>query len=271
MTRSTLCFFTLCATLCAPGLVCTARAAEVDARPPDKLAFSASGVRLVDVDDGGGGSLNYLHYVKPDALFGVGVEHQFIADSQWTFGSLRGAYGFGAPETKTTLYGELHGGQGDEDGRNFDYRVGVLGLSQSFSKQYSVQLETRQIDVDRSRGNLPKLGVTYLWSPHWSTNVSYAKSVSGNLGTELTSARIDYYGRALTVFVGAATGSADPVVLNLQPGITLPVNNLKQGFAGVGRTFSFGELQLVGDYLEAGDSERISVLLSFTAYFPRRP
>jgi hypothetical protein len=259
----------LCAS-CMPALLCTARAAEVDARPPNRLIFSANGVRLVDVDDGGGGSLNYLHYLKPDALVGLGVEHQFIAESEWTFGSLRGAYGFGAPETKTTVYAELHAGRGDEDGRDFDYGVGVLGVSQSLSGKFSLQLETRQIEVDRSSGNLPKLGVTYVWSPRWATNVAYAKSVSGNLGTELTSGRVDYYGRALNVFLGGAAGSADPVVLNLQPGIELPVSNLKQGFAGVGKTFSAGEVQLVGDYLESGDSERITVLLNFTAYF-RRP
>lgn len=265
-TLTALAWFIMACTTAVSG---NARAAEVDARPPDRLAFSANGVRLVDVDDGGGGSINYLHYLTPDALIGVGAEHQFIAESQWTFGSLRGAYGFGAPETKTTLYAEVHAGQGDEDGRDFDYGVGVLGVSQSFGRKFSIQLETRQIEVDRSSGNLPKIGLTYFWSPQWSTNVAYAKSVSGNLGTELTSGRIDYYGRGLNLFVGAATGSADPVVLNLQPGITLPVSNLKQGFAGLGRTFSFGELQLVSDYLESGDNERITVTLNFTAHFPR--
>jgi hypothetical protein len=256
---------------CAPALLSQARAAQVDARPPDRLAFSANAVRLVDVDDGGGGSLNYLHYLTPDVLIGVGVEHQFIADAQWTFGSLRGVYGFGTPETKTTLYAELHAGGGDEDGRNFDYGVGVLGVTQSLGRKFSVQLEARQIEVDRSTGNLPKLGLTYLWTPQWSTNVAYAKSVSGNLGTELTSGRIDHYGRALNFFIGGAAGSAAPVVLNLQPGITLPVSNLKQGFAGLGKTFSFGDFQLVGDYLKSGDSERITVFVNFTASFPRKP
>ena len=38
-------------------------AAEVDARPPDRLTLSGSGSRLTDTDDkGGGGSLNWLHY-----------------------------------------------------------------------------------------------------------------------------------------------------------------------------------------------------------------
>jgi hypothetical protein len=255
--------------LSAGPLLSVAYAAEIDARPPNRLILSASGVRLTDIDDGGGGSLNYLHYLTPDALVGVGAEHQFIADSEWTFGSLRGAYGFGAAERRTTVFGELHVGQGDEDGRDFDYGVAVLGLSQSLSSKFSVQLEARQIEVDRSHGNLPKLGLTYVWSPQWLTNISYAHSVGGNLGTELTSARIDRYGKRLNLFIGGATGSADPVVLNLPPGAGPPVNDLNQGFAGVAKTFSRGEVQLVGDYLESGDSERITVTLNFTAYFGR--
>lgn len=242
-----------------------------DARPPNKLAFMASGVRLTGVDDGGGASLNYLHYLSANGLVGVGVEHQFIADSKWTFGSLRGSYGFGAPERRTIIYGELHGGEGDDDGRSFDYGVGVLGVSQSLTSKFSVQLETRQIDVDLSEGNLPKIGVTYVWTPQWATNISYAKSVSGNLGTKLTSARIDHYGTHLNAFLGGATGSAAPVVLNLGPGITQPVNDLNEVFLGLGKPFPRGELQVVGDYLESGDSERITLTLNFIMYFGRSP
>src|SRR5690606_34997729 len=128
---------------------------------------------------------------------------------------------------------------------------------------------TRQIDVDRSEGNLPKLGVTIVWTPQWLTSISYAHSIGGNLGTELTSARLDRQGQRINVFIGGATGTADPVVLNLQPGLTLPVSNLREGFAGIGISFLRGQIQLVGDYLESGDSERITVTLSFTAFFRR--
>ena len=247
----------------------TTHAADVDPRPPNRLILSANGVRLTGVDDGGGGSLSYLHYLTPDALIGVGGEHQFIADSEWTFGSLRGAVGFGAPKRKTTLVAEMHYGKGDDAGRDFDYSVAVLGLSQAITSKLSIQLEGREIDVDRSDGNLPKIGVTYAWTPQFVTNVSYAESVSGNLETELTGARIDHYGRQVHLFAGGASGRADPVVLNLQPGAVLPVSNLKQGFAGIGRSFSRGEVQLIGDYLESGESERITVTLTYTGYFAR--
>src|SRR5262245_32699332 len=106
-------FLTSLATLAL--LSAQAGAAEVDARPPDKLLLTANGSKLTD-DNGGGGSLNYLHYFTPDAIFGLGAEHQFIADSSWTFGSVRGSYSVGQPAKRFSIFGEAHLGNGDEDG-----------------------------------------------------------------------------------------------------------------------------------------------------------
>jgi hypothetical protein len=248
-------------------------AAEIDARPPDRLTLSGNGSNLTDVgvdEDGYGGSLNYLHYFTPDVIFGVGGEYQSIAESSWAFGSIRGAYGHGAPSSRFTIFGEFHRGNGDDDGRDFTYQVGVLGLSQSIGSHFSVQLEGRQIDIDTTHGNLPKLGITYLWTPSFSTNVSYANSVGGNLGTELTTARLDHYGKHLNFLMGGAIGQADPSVVNLPVGVSLPVQDLTQGFVGIGKSFSWGEMQLLGDYLELESSEKITVTLSFTAYLGSR-
>lgn len=246
-------------------------AAEVDARPPDRLTLSAQGSRLVDAEeDGRGGSLSWLHYFTPDALVGLGAEHQTIAESQWSFGSVRGAWGTGDSASRFSVFGEVHHGKGDEDGRDFDYSVAVLGLSKALTRQLSVQLEGRQIDIDRSRGNLPKLGLTFVWSPRVVTNISYAHSVGGNLGTELITARLDTYARAANFILGGAFGEADPSVINLQPGLSSPAQDLRQGFLGIGRTFSRGEILLLGDYLVLDESEKVTLTLSFTAYLGRR-
>jgi hypothetical protein len=245
-------------------------AAEVDARPPDRLTLSGNGSELTDTEDqGGGGSLNWLHYFTPDALMGLGAEHQFIEESSWTFGSLRGAYSRGQPGSRFTVFGEAHYGDGDDDGREFDYSVAVLGISQGFTTNFSVQLETRQIDIDRTHGNLPKIGFTYVWTPRLLTNVSYADSVGGNLGTELTSVRIDYYGRLANLLIGGAFGQADPIVLN-SPGLDFPAQDFTEGFIGLGKTFARGEVQLIGDYLKLDASEKVTVTLSFTVFVGSR-
>jgi hypothetical protein len=244
-------------------------AAEVDARPPDRLTLSGNGSRFSDThDEGAGGSLNWLHYFTPNAMFGVGAEHQYIEESKWTFGSLRGAWSRGEPGSRFTIFGEANYGQGDDDGRDFDYGIAVLGFSQSFTSKFSVQLEGREIDIDTTNGNLPKLSLTYVWTPRLLTSVSYAHSVGGNLGTELMSTRLDFYG-PLNLILGGAFGDADPSVVN-QPGLTLPAQDTREGFIGIGKTFSRGEVQLIGDYLKLGDSEKVTVFLSFTAYVGSR-
>lgn len=261
----------LCLSLVASSLAAAAAfAAEVDARPPDKLTLSGSASRQIDVDDGGGGSLNWLHYFTPGTLMGVGAEHQFIADARLDFGSLRGAVTRGEPGSQFTIFGEVNYGGGDDGGRDFDYSVAVLGVSKALSKKFYVELESRQIDIDTSHGNLPKLGLTYVWTPSLLTYVSYAHSVGGDLGTKLTSARIEYYWPSVTLKIGGSSGRADPSVLVLQPGITLPAVASKQGFVGIGKTFKRGEVQLTGDYLETGEAEKITVTLSYTAYIGSR-
>lgn len=247
-----------------------AAAAEIDARPPDRLTLSAYSSRLIDVDNGGGGSLNWLHYFTPGAILGLGAEHQFIADAKLTFGSVRGALSHGEAASRFTVFGEANYGSGDDSGRGFDYGVAALGLNRALTQKLSVEIEGRQIDIDKSHGNLPKLGLNYVLTPHLLSYVSYAHSVGGNLGTELTSARLDYYGRRVTMKIGGSAGRADPSVLVLQPGITLPAAKSRQGFVGIGKSFSRGEVQLLGDYLKTGDSKKVTLTLSFTAYLGSR-
>ena len=247
-----------------------APAAEVDARPPDRLTLTASGSRQDDVDDGGAGSLNYLHYVTPNTLFGVGAEHQFIGEATLTFGSARAAWGRGAPGSRTTLFGEANQGQGDDGGRGFDYSVYVLGISRALTAKLSFELEGKEFDIDTTHGTLPKVGVSYLWTPRLLTNAAYAKSFGGNLGTELTTARIDYYGSLANLKLGAATGRANPDVLRLQPGITMPATETRQGYIGIGKNFKQWEVLILADYLETDLVEKVTLTLSFTAYLGAR-
>jgi hypothetical protein len=261
------------AVLCLSSLAAaaSASAAEIDARPFDKLSISGSASSFVDTDDdGGGGTLSYLHYFTPDVLAGASIDHTFVEEAKLTYGAVRGAWGHGGPSSRFTLIGEYYDGEGDDNGRKFDYQVGVLGISQSITSKFSIQLETREIDIDTTNGNLPKLGLTYVWSPRFVTSVAYAESVSGNLGTDLTSARFDYYGKHINLMMGGSTGKANPAVLVLQPGVVLPPSHSNQGFLGIGKVFKRGELQLLGDYLEVSGSEKITVTLSFTAYLGSR-
>jgi hypothetical protein len=258
-----------CLPLLIPALLgaASSNATEVDARPPDRLTLTATDAQFRESDaSGASGSLNWLHYFTPDAIIGLGAEHQYVEEAKLNFGSLRGSVGRGEAGSRLTMYGEVHYGEGDDDGREYDYAVGALGLSKSFTPRFSVQLETRQFDIDTTRGNLPKLGLSYLWTPRLSTTASYAHSIGGNLGTELYALRIDHYGDHLNVMAGGASGRADPSVLNLEPGVVLPASDTTQAFFGLGKSFSKGELQLIGDWLEVSDTEKVTITLSFTLF-----
>jgi hypothetical protein len=257
--------------LLAASWVDTAAAADIDARPPDRLTLNGSGSRQLHVDDGGGASLNWLHYFTPDAIFGLGGEHQFISDAKLNFGSVRGAWSTGAPGSRWSILGEANIGQGNDGKNDYDYSVVAVGVSRALSTKFYVELEEKQFDIDTTHGSLPKLGLTYVWSPHLLTYVSYAYSIGGNLGTKLTSARIEYYLPQVTLKAGGATGRADPSVLVNDPLLgALPAVKSKQGFIGVGKTFKRGEVQLISDYLKTGDSKKITVTLSLTAYLGNR-
>jgi hypothetical protein len=153
---------------------------------------------------------------------------------------------------------------------SFDYTIVAAGLIQNVTRQFSVQLEDKRIDIDTTHGNLPKLGLQYLWSPSLLTAVTYARSVSGNLGTELGTVRIDHYGKAVNLIVGGAGGKASPAVVNLQTGITQPGATLREGFIGVAKPFARVELTVLGDYLKLADSERITLTVNCTVHLHSR-
>jgi hypothetical protein len=243
--------------------------AQGSAPPDDRLIFGANGSRLTGGSGGGGAAVTWLHGLNAGTLIGVGAEHQTIANSHWTLGSLTGGVTLGTESgPRTNLFGELREGAGDIAGRHFTYSLVVLGASRTLSRGLSLQLEDRQIDIDTSHGNLPRIGFTYAWNPKLQSALGYAHSVGGNLGTELLSARIDFFGARTSFLAGAAVGKAAPAVLNLQTGIEGPAPTLKQVFVGFARPYSRTNLQLVADYLKLANSERIT--LSLTCTLPLR-
>jgi hypothetical protein len=234
----------------------------------DRIALSADGTTLTGTNGGGGGSVGWLHNFDADSLAAVAVEHQVIANAHWTFGSLSGALTRDSGDGRYTFYAEAHEGAGDDGPRAFHYATEAAGVSGTYFHRFSAQLEDRQIDVKNIHGNLPKLGLSYLWTPHLLTSVSYAYSVNGNLGTRLTSVRIDTYGSKLSFLAGVAFGQASPIVLgNVADKVVVlaPGQRLKEGYVGVTKPLPRlrSELTLVADYQDLSGSKRATVTLNY--------
>ncbi len=242
-------------------LSCRAWAAsEVD----DRLTLMASGSTLTHADNGGAAAVGWLHNFNASAILGAAAQYQTIANSHWTFGSLSLAYGLGEAAHRSNFYAEVDEGSGADPAHSYDYSIVGGGLFQNLTRQLLVQLEDKQIDIDTTHGNLPKVGVQFVWSPTLLTGVAYAHSVSGNLGTRLWSARIDRYGKTLNLIVGGATGKATPAVVDLQTGIRTPGLTLNEGFLGITKPFPRVEVTLLGDYLKIANIERVTLTLNCT-------
>jgi hypothetical protein len=258
-------------------LACARQLAAADEPPPapasaseDRLLFSADGATLTGGSGGGGVSALWLRTFAPQDVISAGGEYQQIANAHWTNGVLSGSLRLGSGTPATALYAEAHEGAGDIAQRGFHYSVVTAGLLNTPNQWLTVQLEERRIDVDTSHGNLPKLGLSFHVAQPLLLSASYADTAGGNLGTHLTTLRVDYVGRALNALAGAAGGRAAPAVLNLLGQIVRPSPKLTELFAGVGSSFGRSDWQLLGDYQDVEGFKRTTITLLCTLHLDGR-
>jgi hypothetical protein len=262
----------------ALGLILLACARQVAAadqtqQPPapasgieDRLLFSTDGAWLTGGIGGGGASALWSHTFAPQEVINVGAEYQQVSNSHWTNGILSGSFGLGSGTPATAIYFEAHEGAGDLPVRSFNYSVVTAGLLNAPTEWLTVQLEERRIDVDTSHGNLPKLGLSFRVAKPLLLSVSYADTAGGNLGTQLTTLRLDYAGQTSTALAGVARGRAAPAVLNLLGQIVRPSPTLTEVFAGAGRSFGRADWQLLADYQDIEGFKHTTVSLLCTLH-----
>jgi hypothetical protein len=237
----------------------------------DRLVFSANGSTLTGDHGGGGAAATWLRQFDSGDLLGLGAEYETIYNSHWTLGSFNGVLALGQSAPKTSLYAEAHVGSGDTAGEPFKYTNIAGGVIAVPAPWLTVQLEERYIDIQPSRGNLPKLGLGFHLSAAWLASVSYAQSFGGNLDTKLGTARIDYAGAHFSWLLGVAYGPVAPRVLNLIGQTVGPAKTLKEGFIGAGTTFGRTDWQLIGDYQDLEGFRRTTITLNGTLHLgPRK-
>lgn len=227
----------------------------------DRIALSANGSSLTNSNGGGGASAGWLHNFDADTLLGVAAEYQALSVSHWAFASLNGAITRGPGDQRHTFYGEAHEGAGRDGPHAFKYRVEALGVTGTYFHRLSATVEDKQVNVESTHGNLPKLQLAYLWNPRIQTTVGYQHSFGGNLGTRLTTARVDVYASKMSFLAGAAIGQASPALIG--QAFTLGPHNLREGYVGVVKPFPKlrGDLTFIVDYqrLSGGGGELLTV------------
>jgi hypothetical protein len=257
------------AALMAPACALHAAPSTVD----DRIILGVNGESLTNTSGGGGAAIGWLHNFNADALAGVGVEHQALANAHWTFGSLNGSYSIGQGDQRYSFYGEAHEGGGNSGNKSLNYHIEALGVVGTYFHRLSVSFEDRQFFVDTVSGNLPKLGVAYLWNPHLQTSVSYSYSIGSNLGTRLLGGKIDLYEPGLNWLAGFSVGQATAAVLTGSSVVgapdSIPGLRVKEGY--VGATLPLpklrSELTLILDYQHLSstfvDSDRFQGNLNY--------
>jgi hypothetical protein len=261
----------------APGIRMTCAAAAMLVLAPhasaqsasgrdDRLAVMASGSTLTNTNGGWGASALWLHNFSASTLLGLGGEHQTIGDARWSFGRLTFNQGFGAASSRTNVYLEGSVGSGRDRAHSYDYDIVAAGLYQNFTRQLVAQLEDKWIDVDTTRGHLPKAAIGYLWSTRLQTTVGYTRSVSGTLDTHQGLARIDGYTKTMNLFAGTAIGKTATITINVPVGG--PSKFAHEYYVGAGRDFARADTKVILDYIRLTDSNHWT--LSFNATLHKR-
>lgn len=245
------------------GAVAPCATALASSTSSDRISLTGNGSTLTGTDGGEGGAVAWLHNFNPDALFTLGAEHQRIGDAHWSFGSLTGAFSSELGNGRYTFSGEAHEGSGENGVRPLKYEIEAFQITGTYFHQLSVQLEVQRIDVDTLHGNLPKISIGYLWTPHWLTTFSRSNSAGGNLGTQLDSLRIDRYGKHVNLIVGGSYGRASLIIID-GLGVVAPGHILREGYIGGSKLFARRtEVTLTGDYQNLSGSKRATLTLSF--------
>jgi hypothetical protein len=245
-----------------PGVVSTTRVSAAGSGTDDRLSFSVDGSTLSGTGNGGGGSLGWLHNFNANTVVGLGAEYEAIADTHWTFGSLSASTTRAVSNGKLSFYGEVDKGSGDSGAQRFDYSVADVGAIRTFNQKFSLQLEDRQIDIFTTHGNLPQIQAAARWNPQWLTTVAYAHSVSGNLGTDLGSVRIDRYLTSVSLFAGGAIGRAAPVALGVDTEVIETPGTLREAFLGAAKSLRRADFTLTADYVDLASRRQVTVTLS---------
>jgi hypothetical protein len=237
-----------------------------------RLVVSGNGGWITGGRGAGGGSASWLGNFGP-AVLGLGGEYQVVSVAHWTNGVLNGALNLGQGDWKTSLYADAHVGAGDISQRAFHYTVADGGLIAPLGPHASLQLEERRIDIDTAHGHLPKVGLTLRLTPGLSASASYAHSYGGNLDTRLKTVRLDYASKVVTWLAGYSWGPAAPAVVSgtgIQGAIVPSSGSLKEGFAGLGKSFGRFEWQLVGDWQDLKGTKRTTLTLTGTVHLSER-
>ena len=244
----------------ASAIVSTAQEREGSAATARDFLVVAGGADTSGGATGRNVSLDWIRVLeKQDAFFSGGFSSFWAPASHWSFGKGSAAF---RPADKFILEGQARIGAGHTGNTSFPYRVfnGTLTY-QSFSRLH-LRFGTEQIRIAETHGNIVKPGVTLLVSRLVAADMTYAGSVSGNVGTAYLAGRIDVAAQPAGFFGGVAAGHTTPEVFDLHVGMPPTQQSLWEGYFGVRLEVWRAEWNVVSDFTSVGETRKRAVTLS---------
>jgi hypothetical protein len=161
--------------------------------------------------NGSAASLDWVHPIARGSLSmlgaswkQVGAYHRLLTDIGGEAHPADARYSFG---------GELDVGPVEDGGNSYYHLQTSEHVSYEATASHSVVAEHRYISAGALRGQLLSAAWRYAPRPTLTFELKQALTVSGNLGSRATSARLDYLGAA-QMFTGAAVGRAAPQLVD---------------------------------------------------------
>src|SRR5689334_13151466 len=251
--------------------VLTATTASVAAPPEDNssavssdnsILVTASADRFNSGDLGSNASLDWIHHFasRPglQRTHTLGVAAFSAGDSRWSFAKLGAAYSL---SDSITVQGQASVGGGKAAGEGFGYQVYDSSVSAKVDPRAYIRLGHQFYQIAGSRSHLLKPGLVLVPTHRVQADLTYARSVSGNIGSQFFSARIDFSTRTIDWLGGFSAGDSTPANLNLEIGSTSHTQNFRDVFMGASFRLPQSVLTVMADFLDTqpGNRSRLTI------------
>ena len=228
----------------------------------NSILVAASADRFSSGDLGLNASLDWIHHFA--SRTGVQRTHTLGAavysagDSRWSFAKLGAAYPL---IDYLTVQGQASVGGGKTAGQGFGYQVYDSSVSAKADPRAYFRLGHQFYQIAGSRSHLLKPGLVLVPTHQVQADLTYARSVSGNIGSRFFSGRIDFSTRTIDWLGGFSSGDSTPENLNLEIGSTPRTQRFRDVFMGASFRLPQSVLTVMADFLDTqpGNRSRLTI------------
>jgi hypothetical protein len=210
------------------------------------------------------GTADWIHPIGTDVATTLGTAWQEIGDYKRLLGHIGGELG---PADHYTAGAEMYIGSVHDGGSTYQYVQMSLQGSRQLTPRNWIAAEDRVLTAGSLHGQLLNAAWTTLPQSQLSLELKQMATVSGNLNSSASCARLDYIA-ATHGFIGSAVGHSAPNLLDMP---VLAGGRFWQYYAGLGRSVGRSTLTVVVNrFVTASSSQWSATLIASVPLSERR-